>query len=390
MTVSTASIRVCVVGSGTRFLSGISYYTHRLACELHPRHEVSVILMRRLLPRRLYPGRERVGKELAQLGYPPDVQVLDGVDWYWFPSIVRALMFLVRRRPDVVVLQWWTGTVLHSYLALAVVARARGGRLVVELHEVQDIGELGVPLAGLYVRTLFPLLVRLADGFVVHSTHDLDEVRNRNLLRGRPVEVIRHGPYDRHRHSAPKASPAEADEPRPFELLSFGVIRPFKGVEDLVAAFDLLSEAEAETFRLTIVGETWEGWTLPGEMVERSRYRDRITFVNRYVADEEVGRFFAAADAVVLPYHRSSASGPLHIAMSHGLPVVVSAVGGLVESAAGYDGARFVPPKQPAALRTALLEVRSLRGRRFRDPRSWGETISAYEEVFRRVAVARP
>jgi hypothetical protein len=35
---------------------------------------------------------------------------------------------------------------------------------------------------------------------------------------------------------------------------------------------------------------------------------------------------------VVLPYHRSSASGPLHIAMSAGLPVVATAVSGLVEA----------------------------------------------------------
>ena len=44
------------------------------------------------------------------------------------------------------------------------------------------------------------------------------------------------------------------------------------------------------------------------------------------------------ADAVVLPYHRSSLSGPLHIAMSAGLPVVVTAVGGLVEVVQDYSG----------------------------------------------------
>ena len=47
---------------------------------------------------------------------PPRVRVFDGVDWFWLPSLLRALAFLVRQRPDVVVLQWWSGTVLHSYL----------------------------------------------------------------------------------------------------------------------------------------------------------------------------------------------------------------------------------------------------------------------------------
>ena len=50
-------LRVCVVGAGTRFLSGISYYTLRLVNALAPSHEVSAILMRQLLPTALYPGR---------------------------------------------------------------------------------------------------------------------------------------------------------------------------------------------------------------------------------------------------------------------------------------------------------------------------------------------
>ncbi len=65
---------------------------------------------------------------------------------------------------------------------------------------------------------------------------------------------------------------------------------------------------------MTIVGETWEGWTQPLRDVETSPHRDRIELVNRYVTDAEVRDHFAAADAVVLPYRRSSSSGPLQMA----------------------------------------------------------------------------
>src|SRR5437588_12649806 len=93
--------RVCVVGPGKRFLSGISYYTIRLVNMLAQSNEVSVILMRQLLPTRFYPGRERVGANLTQLEYDQKVRVFDGVDWYWLPSIFRCLAFLIRERPDV-------------------------------------------------------------------------------------------------------------------------------------------------------------------------------------------------------------------------------------------------------------------------------------------------
>jgi glycosyltransferase involved in cell wall biosynthesis len=160
------------------------------------------------------------------------------------------------------------------------------------------------------------------------------------------------------------------------------VIRPFKGLEDLIMAFNSLPESQISQYWLTIVGETWEGWTLPTKLIEQSQYRDRITFVNRYVSDAEVSQFFAGADAVVLPYHRSSASGPLHIAMSSGLPVVVTSVGGLTEAVAGYDGAILVPPEDTILLQEALLQVATLRGRRFADLHSWEHTVACYQTLF--------
>jgi glycosyltransferase involved in cell wall biosynthesis len=85
---------------------------------------------------------------------------------------------------------------------------------------------------------------------------------------------------------------------------------------------------------------------------------------------------------VVLPYHRSSASGPLHTAMSWGLPIVVTSVGGLTEAVAEYQGARLVPPHDPEALRNAIEQITSLRGQRFADPHSWDNTVSRYEQLF--------
>ena len=153
---------MCVVGAGTRFMSGISVYTFRLTNALSRSHAVSGILMRQLLPTRLYPGRQRVGADLSQLRYERQVRVFDGVDWHWVPSMARALAFLVRQRPQVVVFQWWTGTVLHSYLVLALVARLLGARIVIEFHEVLDPAEARLPLREAYVRLLAPLLMAQA------------------------------------------------------------------------------------------------------------------------------------------------------------------------------------------------------------------------------------
>ena len=117
-------------------------------------------------------------------------------------------------------------------------------------------------------------------------------------------------------------------------------------------------------------------------MIAASERRDRIEFVNHYVHDNEVAPLFESADAVVLPYHRSSASGPLHLAMAHGLPVLVTEVGGLVEATRDYQGAVRVPPHNPAAICSGLLELAAMRGRRFSDVHTWERTVQSLDDLF--------
>jgi len=377
-------LRVCVVGPGPRFLSGLAYYTHRMAGALAERHRISVLLLRQLLPTRLYPGRDRVGDQLVDFEYPAGTRVFNGIDWFWGRTILLAFGLLRRERPDVIIFHWWTGTVLHSYIALALVARMLGIRVVMEFHEVQDPSELAMPLANRYVKAFAPLLVRLCDGYLVHNEHDRDELGRVYPLGGKPVAVAAHGPYDQYGTVAD----VQRDADDVCRLLFFGLIRPYKGVEELLEAFDSLTPEEAAKFRLTIVGETWEGYDAPARAIEDSRHRDRIEFINRYVADDEVGHFFAEADAVVLPYRRGSASGPLHLAMSRGLPLLVTAVGGLVAAAQDYEGAVMIPPQDPDAIREGLQALYALRGRRFEDVHSWDTTLDRYDELFEQVGLA--
>lgn len=370
--------RIMVIGSGWQFTSGISYYTCRLSNELASEHTVAAVLMRGLVPKQVYPGRSRVGVPVnSALDYAPGIPVYDGVDWYWGRTLLNALGFLREFRPQVVVFQWWTGAVLHSYRALAAQARRLGARVVFEFHEVQDTGEVRVPLVRHYVRRGLPRLLRECDGFVVHSEFDRAALHEAYRLPEVPTVVVPHGPYDHHRAAGRPARPGTA----PVRLLYFGTIRPYKGLEDLVTAFEMLCSRRTREFRLRVVGETWEQWELPLQMIRSSPHADRIEVTNRYVDDREVAAAFAEADVVVLPYRRSSSSGPLHIAMAQGLPTVVTAVGGLVEATRDYAGAVLVEPDDPVALAEGIVAATTLVGRTFADARSWADTRRAMRSL---------
>jgi glycosyltransferase involved in cell wall biosynthesis len=360
-----------------------------LSSALAEEYDVGALLMRRLVPRRLYPGRDHVGADVANaVTYPANVCVYDGVDWYWGPSLTNAFRYLDQQNPTVLILQWWTGAVLHSYLRLARYAARRGARIILEWHEGQDVGEAALPGARRYVRALMPHLLTITDAHVVHSSYDLQTIPAAYSLGAAPVRIMPHGPYQ---HLArPTAIEVGTDDRVPFRLLYLGVVRPFKGVEDLVAAFSALDRDQAIQFRLSVIGETWEGWKAPDQAIARSPHADLIERVDRYVTDAELITYFEQADAVVLPYHRSSSSGPLHIAMSSGLPVVVTAVGGLVEAVQDYPGALLVPPRDPTALRGALLRLLERRGRRYSDPHSWQKTVNSYRTLFDQLHRAEP
>jgi glycosyltransferase involved in cell wall biosynthesis len=366
-------------------LSGVSYFTWQLARSLHIEWNVSVLLMRSLIPKVIYPGRDRIGSDLSSFSYDPAIPVFDGIDWWWIPSIFNAARFMRRRRPDVVLMQWWTGAVAHSYLALALVARLRGSKVVLEFHEVQDVGEARVPLARGYARLMMAGILRQCSGVVLHSEYDSEIVAARYRTDDMRQTIIPLGPFDQYRltENATPRRPCSSDA---LNILFFGVIRPYKGLENLVRAFGMLSEDEAASAWLTVVGETWEGWTLPSELISNHPYRDRITFVNRYVTDHELSEWLAGADLVVLPYLRSSSSGPLHTAMSMGLPIVVSSVGGLPEAAGSYVGARFVEPGDVQGIKEAILEHTKSRVRPpYEEKYSWNDSRSRYLAFFAEV-----
>lgn len=368
--------RVCVVGPSTYFLSGMTYYTFGLVTALGLRQQVSAILLRRLIPVRLFPGRAHVGATLSDLKLPPQAEFVDDVDWYWGRGLIRALGLLRSQRIEVLVLEWWTGAVLHTYLALGLAARLLGVRVVVEFHEVLDTGEARLRWVRWYVNSVAPVFFRLASAFVVHNEHDRQLVLRRYGLQAARTVVIRHASYDAHGGAAVRQT-----REGQCRLLFFGLVRPYKGVEDLVVAFEQLVGEPGVQFELTIVGETWEGWTLPDRLIHASTVRDRIHRVDRYVTDAEAAAFFAQADVVVLPYRRCSSSAVLATVMALGLPVVTTRVGGLPEATAGYPGAVLAEVGDLDSLREAIVIASRWRGRQFAGAPSWQDAAARYGEL---------
>ena len=200
------------------------------------------------------------------------------------------------------------------------------------------------------------VLLWLADMVHVHDGGTAGELAVR-WGRSRDVVVIPHGSYV---GAYPDAiSRQEAREtlklpPEVFCFLSLGRVRPYKGLEDLVAAFEKLKDPDA---MLLIAGEPQEAAF--GEILRAKAQRDpRVRLYLGFVAEEDLQRYFRACDVCVLPYRHVTTSGAAILAFSFGTPVIAPEIGSfrqLVDD--GRQGILYRPDDDGALLR-ALSEAR--------------------------------
>jgi glycosyltransferase involved in cell wall biosynthesis len=234
------------------------------------------------------------------------------------------------------------------------------------------------------------------DAVVAHSEHGVARLRDEVGLDRGKVRVVPHGAFDYlTKLPVEKPLPAQLEGAEGPVILCFGLLRPYKGIENLIEAYGQAKDtAGAE---LWIVGN-------PRMDVEplRRRAREgggRVRFVARFVDEAEIPAIFRRADLVVLPYLDAEHSGVLYTALAFGRPLLLSAVGGFPEVAA-TGAARLVPPGDTGVLATVLqeligdeaarAELAAAAARAAAGPYSWEEAARLHLDLYRDLLEARP
>jgi glycosyltransferase involved in cell wall biosynthesis len=185
------------------------------------------------------------------------------------------------------------------------------------------------------------------DAVVVHSEYARERVLTAHRLNPEKVHVIRHGAITPTAPAGPL--PPELPQTDLPVVLCFGLIRPYKGLELLLEAWEGITGAE-----LWVVGR-------PMMPIDRTiaSAPPGVRFVPRFVSDAEQAAIYQRADIAVLPYERGDRfgfSGVLATALGAGKAIVLADVGGLAE-VAELGAARLVAAGQSAPLRSALTEL---------------------------------
>ena len=200
---------------------------------------------------------------------------------------------------------------------------------------------------------------QLADHIFVHTEKMKDELLQDFGVRKEAVTVIPMGINN----SVPNTGLKPVEAKRRIgigdsekTILFFGGIQPYKGLEYLVAAFQLIA-SEHEEYRLIIAGaptQSEQYWRGVQSLIREHPSSGRVIQRIEYIPDHETEVYFKAADVAALPYTHIFQSGVLVLSYGFGLPVIATDVGSLGENIIEGKTGFVCRPRDPVDLARAI------------------------------------
>jgi len=250
---------------------------------------------------------------------------------------------------DIVHFQWLLLPFLDR-IALARLRRRCG--LVLTVHNAEiaahDVGA-AVGRLGAFIQGLDQKRAVLGfDRYIVHSDRTLQRLVELGVASERVI-YLPHPPLELDASSSLSAT--RTDDGR-RDILFFGNIKPYKGVETLIEAGIILASTRRD-FRITIAGRPSQPLDALRARIVSSGANDVFRFDLEYISDAKLSAYITAASVVVFPYREIDGSGALSHAIRFEKPIVASKVGGFAESPF-KDNVELVPPGDAAALAVTL------------------------------------
>ena len=362
--------RIGLIGPVLPYRGGIAQYTTMLHRAMRNCCEVVTVSLKRGYPKCVYPGRS-----CREPGYEDHLEedvdyILDPLSPHSWPGACRVFE---ERRVTRVVVSWWAVVWWPCLMYMVWRLSRRGVGVIFLCHNVFD--HEGSSWKDLLSR----IILSRRQFFMVHSRSDAAMLKK--LAPDADIRIHDH-PVCTH-FPAPLTSLPKRGQ---LELLFFGFVRPYKGVDILAEAMEIL---KGDDLFLTIAGE-W--WMSDPDLKSRLAASERIEVVDRYLSEDEVGRYFSRCDVVVLPYRKASGSGVVSLASHFGKPVIASGTGGLIDAVEGGVPGILFKPSDPVALADSIRSF--LCGKTNREevagnaePRNWESLARAILEIPCRIAI---
>lgn len=311
--------RIVLVGPVYPYKGGISHYTGLMYRALKKKYDVTMVSYQFQYPKLLYKKEQRDYSndsfKIEDTNYW--LHTANPFNWIGTAKKIKAL------KPELVMLQWWHPYFAPCYFMLCKLLK--GIKILFVCHNVFPHERFP------HDSFLTKAVLKQGNCYIVQSGKDAGDLQT--IIKNPVFEQAVHPTYHAFQLKNMKKEEARSIlhlEEKQKVLLFFGFIREYKGLTYLIQAMPEIVK-QLESVKLLVAGD------FPGEK-EKKEYTDlihecgmeeAIIVYDGYIPDQEVEKFFAACDMVVLPYISATQSGIVQIAFGFERPVVVTNVGGL-------------------------------------------------------------
>jgi glycosyltransferase involved in cell wall biosynthesis len=275
-----------------------------------------------------------------------------------FAYYLAILRYALRSQPKILHILWNNKFEFFDRTLLMLYYKTVGKKITLTVHNVNQARRDSKD--SLLNRLTLRIQYRLADHMFIHTEKMKTELLEDFGVSAKAVTVIPFGinnavPHTDLTTDAAKRRLGIQDGEK--TILFFGRLRPYKGLEHLLAAYQQLLTRRSN-YRLIVVSEPKKGSEEYRDEIQQTiRHIDpaeRIICRFQFIPDEDTELYFKAADVLILPYKEIFHSGVLFLAHSFGLPVVAADVGSfreeIIEGRTGF----LCNPSDPVDLANAI------------------------------------
>ncbi|MFZ8847983.1 MAG: glycosyltransferase family 4 protein [Minisyncoccia bacterium] len=162
--------------------------------------------------------------------------------------------------------------------------------------------------------------VKNADLILAYSNFMKESIKR--YVSNKTVEVL---PLGIHSDLCPKLEKKFNLNKESLDVLFFGRLENYKGIDILVRAYEILKKQNLKV-KLTIAGRGKIDKDLENKIKEIG-----IIFKNYWISNEELCELIKECDILVAPYKKASQSGIISTALAYGIPIIATNVGSFNE-----------------------------------------------------------
>ncbi|GAB1429707.1 glycosyltransferase family 4 protein [Ignavibacteria bacterium] len=314
--------KIVILGPAPPYRGGNAMFIAYLYNALLENYDVVLLNYSLLYPSFLFPGATQFDLSKKSVKNVKSERIINSINPFNWLQVARRIR---REQADLVVFDWWNPFFGPCHRVISSLIKRRYSGKILFLTENFISHE---------ARTIDRLLTRigLCNASCFMALSDTVERELSALAAGRKIYRSELPMFDYSLAGSGFDRSAERKRlgltDNDDVLLFFGYVRKYKGL-------DILLEAMPEIVRrvprakLVVAGEFYDDKVAYESIVSSNGTAGIVQFWDKFIPNEDVGRFFAAADVVVQPYRSATQSGILNTSYSFGVPAVVTRVGGL-------------------------------------------------------------